>query len=839
MAILETQPHGPDGTVGLSKHGYPVETGLIEGSEIPAYVMEDLEDHLHDALVDRMTAKVIDAILKRNGIPANTDGSKVVRTEQSLDIYDQLGKTSNPAQGEYAADLTSTIKRTIKDKTKFMTSDERMRAAMVLPPLVGALILDEEHVDKAYDKTLPNTVGIALDWIINPSIIDQTHIRVGFGGEEVTNSRAPAYIVPALETQLRVRDIFTRYGNWAIHQEMVNQIQASVSEKEEQREKIAQLNGFVAAQLAEYEGEQSTRTNAELMEEISNISARHQIPGHLKRDILLTTWQEAFGEPLDVSRLEKRYRFTDKVPTLVVFNAAHAAINVDSMNEERVLDARTRTQTLLREFVATFHPDLSDSITFQNDRSWDQHNDFALMMVLYSRYLTSRHSNMGSVWNNLEQFGGHHQHEGKQVHVINGMSPSETYGSLHPFFFQDPQQAHQPAELLPDPGIMEEISAPRHVIFHQGPPEIQFGALRKVWAEDATAKGLADWLAMRHDTAANLRSYAEEIMTGYTGNNSVEFAAHAKTIASKAPKKVGPLLVRMIKAIEDDAGYASLWARQIAEIDIFASERVPDLIQAIRQRRGDIGSRHDAIRVAMARNDGTVYGLLSDQLGQAALQRPRKALELTVSVGTIPVYYPLKEVDQVVDANSENPTLIQYQDFLAQTMAKTKRIRGNIEYANKNLLSTLRPLNNESDQSTTQVQLDLHEQIKSLYARVEEEEQRIASQGRRATQEEVEAKAAYMREHVEVIKAHATSSLPRIPNSSAIVAEIFHQTHADILRERAVAETKARAVLQDFRLLLKSIDPDPKEAARKYGELLDRIKQGMAAHVQEQVVAYL
>ncbi|MGB4965957.1 MAG: hypothetical protein WBO77_02525, partial [Microgenomates group bacterium] len=76
MAILETQPHGPDGTVGLSKHGYPVETGLIEGSEIPAYVMEDLEDHLHDALVDRMTAKVIDAILKRNGIPANTDGSK-------------------------------------------------------------------------------------------------------------------------------------------------------------------------------------------------------------------------------------------------------------------------------------------------------------------------------------------------------------------------------------------------------------------------------------------------------------------------------------------------------------------------------------------------------------------------------------------------------------------------------------------------------------------------------------------------------------------------------------------------------------------------------------------
>lgn len=806
---------------------------LHDTPEVPGHIRDDIESYTRTELADRTAARALQAIFQRNG----TDKK---RTEQSLGVYDLVGQTTSAAQAEYATDLERQIRNSVERQTFTMTLEERQRVAMILPSLVGALILDEKYVDKAYARSLPDTVDIALDWFKNPDIIDQTHIRVGFGGEEVSNSRAPAYIVPALETQRRVRETFTRYGNWAIHQEMVNRIQEETSNNsEDQREAINRLNATIAQQLAEYGPDQDAKNQSELMEEIYNMTAKHEIPAQHKRDILLTTWQDIFGEPLDVKALENKYHFTNKVPTLVVFNAAHAAVEVDGMDYDRVTGARDTTQTLLREFVTAFYPEMADSLEFQNDRHWDNHNYYTQMMVMYSRYLTSRRSNIGSVWKNLDRFGDHHQRGGKKARVIDGMSPSETYGSLHPFFFQDPLEIDNPAELLPDPHIMEPVEPPRHVIFHQGPPEIQFGALRKVWAQDASAKAFVKWLSERRDSANDLQSNAQTILDDFRVAATDDFSIHARKKVNDAPKKIRSLLISMIQAVEHDPDPLAAWEQQIADIRMFDPQYSTPLIDHINARRSTLGIRNDAIHIAVARNDRLLGQLVSDEVGQEIVQKTRSTVELTVSVGTIPVYYPLKGVDKEVDTQTPNPTLAQYEEYLTETVAKSKRIRGSIEYTNKNFVSEYQSMGEEQDPQVTELQQALQPAIVEMYAQIDIDEQAIVNEGRKPTQAELEQMAAFISSRVETIKAEVASTQPHIPDTASVVAQIFHQTHSALLRDRAVAESKAQAVLHDFRLLLRAIDPDPQIAEQKYGQLLDRIKHGMAVQDQGHVVAYL
>lgn len=798
------------------------ETIHVPHVEIPAHIWEDIEFGTRTALAERTAAKALQAIFQRNGVHDR-------RTEQSLGVYDLLGQTTNAAQSEYAVNLERQIQTSIERRTRAMTTEERQRVAMVLPSLVGALVLDERYVDKAYDQSLPESVDIALDWFMHPNIIDQTHIRVGFGGEEVTNSRAPAYIVPALETQRRVRDTFTRYGNWAIHQEMVNRIQGSTPHVADHRETIARLNTAIAQQLASYSPEQSAKTPSELMEEIYNMTAEHKIPAQHKREVLLATWYAVFGEPLDIEELERRYHFTNKVPKLVVFNAANAAIEVDGMDRERVTGARGTTQALIREFVNSFYPEMGDSVVFQNDKPWDNHDYYTQMMVMFSRYLTSKRSNIGGVWKNLDRFGDHHQRAGKKGRVIDGMTPAETYGSLHPFFFQDPLRTNNPAELLPDPGIMEHVDNPRHVIFHQGPPEIQFGALRKVWAQDAGAKGFVDWLTQRRDSADELKSAAQEIFNESVAVSADKFASNAKRMVSKAPRKVRSLLISMIQAVEHDADPLAAWEQQITEIHLFDAAFSTPLIEQLNARRTAIGKRNDSLQVAVARNDGSAAQLISDDTGKIILQQTRRSLELTVSIGTIPVYYPLEGVDQEVDALSPNPTLSHYENHLARVAAKTKRIRGSIQHVTDNLILPSQELANGDE---PQVDISQHPDLPAIvemYAHVEAREQAIADEGRKATDSELADMVAFLHVKVATIAEKAPT----------LIGQLFHHAHAEILRDRAVAESKARAVLHDFNLLLQAIDADPHVAEQKYGELLDRIKQGMAAHAQEHAVAYL
>lgn len=800
------------------------------GPEVPTYIVADYADYIHDGLADRTTDKIWQVIIQRNGTGTSPDGSKIKRTEQSLGIYDLLGQTSNAAEGDYADYLKREIKKTIKDKTGSMTHEERQRATMVLPSLVGALLLNEKFVDKAYAKSLPASVEVALDWFINPNIVDQTHIRVGFGGEEVTNSRAPAYIVPALETQRRVRDTFTRYGNWAIHHEMVERIKKGTwPTPEHERDAITQVSTAIADQLAAFDPAAGNKTRSELMEEIYNITAEHQIPGQFKRNVLLDTWQSIFDEPLDVEQLERKYHFTNKVPRLVVFNAAHAAIEVDGMDRERVTGARDTTQALLQEFIDSFYPELGDSVIFQNDKPWDNHDYYTQMIVMFSRYLTSKRSNIGGVWKNLDRFGAHHQRANKNARVIDGMSPAETYGSLHAFFFQDPLETRNPSESMPDPGIMEPVANPRHVIFHQGPPEIQFGALRKVWAQDAGAHAFVKWLTWRRDYANVLHSTAQKIFEESQAINPNEFGSRARKKINSAHKKVQSLLVGMIEAVEHDPDPIGAWERQMTEIRLFDPESSNPLIEHLNAQRAEIGKRNDAIQVAVARNDGSFGQLISDEIGQTVISQTKNAVELTVNVGTIPVYYPLNGVDREVDAQSPNPTLADYEGFLSQIAARTRRMKGTMAYVSDKLLPKQALSDADIETEEFVMEPDHIATIKAMYDEIEIHEQVIAREGRNATESEAAQIAAILDERISMIAKHYTGPL----------AQLFQLAHSEILRDRAVAESKAQAVLHDFKLLLQAIDTDPQIAEQKYGQLLDKIKQGMAARKQDHVVAYL
>src|SRR3989344_9220798 len=151
-----------------------------------------IEDHFNYGAVSTTVARSMEVPFQRNGTENH-------RSRQTFEVFDYVGNTENPAEAEYV-DVRTKIRRRMVESGIRLSMKEQEYMGRLLPDLVKALVLDEQYIDKVHKKDLQPMFDVATDWFMHPEMIDRTHLRIGFGGEELVNSRAPAYIVPALET---------------------------------------------------------------------------------------------------------------------------------------------------------------------------------------------------------------------------------------------------------------------------------------------------------------------------------------------------------------------------------------------------------------------------------------------------------------------------------------------------------------------------------------------------------------------------------------------------------------------------------------------------------------
>lgn len=518
VAIAETHKRRPEASMGsevLGGHMHAAERGI--------------QYSLAQSIVNACVAKIETRKLP-NGDESN----------HPLEVYDIQGESHTPQYDQYREQATKSVYEMLRSLD--VAKEEHHHAGLLLPKIVEALILDDRYIDRVYEPDLPSIVGIAIDWFTHPEEIYQTHIRIGEGGESQLTSRRLAYETGALRSMEKVREMYARYTNYAIEHELNNRLDAVATSLFPKRSQKLERNAYIQSfqhkiNIAKLRTLEKRGVNiavkfsldvsriddpdyADTVNAAVGVPEMETFEGTMlalaeTREILIDAWSSVFEEPIDFTNLKQKYHISDHVPTLVVFNASNAAIAINGKDADHVYETRDAAQRLLMNYVREFHPGLEEYILFQNDLPWTSEGEFAKRMLLgYRKDLLVREN--GAVRKATEQlnlFAAHHRERGADDTVF-GFSPAEVYAILHHEFFADISSVN-PGELrdaVPDIGIMDthftgvsvlngemqEASfvhrTPKHVLYHQGPPEMVFGIYRNILREKDSLTGWTKWL---------------------------------------------------------------------------------------------------------------------------------------------------------------------------------------------------------------------------------------------------------------------------------------------------------------------------------------------------------
>lgn len=662
----------------------------------PAHIV-DLDKHHRIIQAANLTEKVTARIFQR--------GSVVAKSNQAFDSYDIWGKPT-----EAAEDFKQQVNQTISESVALLSERELDYFGMLVPQFVQAIASSEKYVDEVYQKDTLSIVKIAIDWFMHPEEVKKTHIRIGFGGEEIVNSRLPAYIVPALHMLEDLKKINGHYINWA----MLNALQDTVGGNRAQDINTFMVNGIsqainqggktagfdkyieqkVAAKKSQYKkAKQFDEVGEKQKAVLEEMEENKFLTTEQARIIIIDAWTSLAGKPPEMKELQKLYHFTDGLPKIVAFNAAHAAIEIDRMDANRVIPARDNSQKLLRAYVSEFHPDLVNQLAFQNDIPWSQLSHHAKMQLLFAHELIDTYDGeKEEVETRLAKFGKHHRRN--LTNTILGMPISEAYGAAHAFFFQDPYAVTAWDEKLPNPQMMEyvqttsgEIDIPRNIVFHQGPPEKEFGVYRKLFSENATTTLFLDWLKRRQKRAkfeSDTQLYFDVLATqifeqakiiqqdgdvkgGFTAcvgkaiyfkektSDAVGVCADPKTMAAKQEFFRFMNTDRFKNAKNQEAE----WLLYVGELTVDKPWETPEEIEEVVSKMKKYQERmkqvEDRVHILRQREDDESTEALIASQGTEFQEviNPRNKLELVVSVGNLPTYYHFEPTDSVIWPTTE------------------------------------------------------------------------------------------------------------------------------------------------------------------------------------------
>lgn len=777
--------------------------------------------------------KAVAAIFQRDSLLATPKAGKGKEERPfSLFTYDTQGRESTPTQPDYARRLGIQVTGQYEKVLTTLSTPERAYLGMLAPKLVQALVLDRRFIDKVYGEDLANVPALVLDWFQHPEAVAQTHFRIGYGGEEVVSSRAPAYIVPALETVKRVKKVYADYTNWALVHEL---------HEREGNAKSPEIERFLANQIKAHP-QTKDLTDREALEQVHSSSL---LPTDQVKAAALKTWEHFLGRPLSPTEfddIKRKYHTTDELPKVVVFNAANAAIEINGMDQTRVLAARDATQTLLREYVTEFHPELADCLVFQNDRPWNEHNLYTKMLLEYYRdILASKKGERGRVQEILAKFGVHHRQTETR---LDGLEPWEAYSSLHREFFQDPlvrrnregNLVPQPfEEKLPTSAVMTEVAPARHVIYHQGKPEITFGVDRKLVAENASLSNFIDWLQRRQQIAAlGYGDRADEVLALASQRRAEKGGTNLRGYLGEAINRLcreDPMLKStLLKELEAQANLGELeteWPRYVANLKRIQattdSEQLDQLLEEVKGKQAQAGDFRQRVNNAHQSGDRERLTQLAESTEAVEAMYPASKVEFVVTVGDQPVYYPIPGSDAIVFPDGELPSTDQYQQALAETRTRMKRMSGTISYVEKIAKNGHTPTGQTNGHIDQQTLADWQSHDATAWATLYDELDGMEAAGHSAAEIKNTAN-----DRVQTLLAHRA----RGAEQAGISQEDVHGYTQEHLLPPALEAAKTRvlnpglvaqreAVLADYQLILADIDGP--QAEEQYRGLLRRV----------------
>ncbi len=829
---------------------------------------KDLEKAFSKTVEEALSETIWQTVFQRDGF--NPEKQQQVR------LFNEWGETYPATENStFLAELHAETTKLITDSTRTLGQTEAQkhlnRMGYLLPELVRALVLTSEDISNIYQRDLLSCVEIAIDWFNNPELIEQTQIRIGMGGEEVVNARTPAYIVSGLKTLERIQEASQGYSVWAINHELFDRAAERIVLKDPEAQKKArevkrkEIESWTWDRMIEKKPELADKQTKVVMDGDTEKTVQvapdlHLLPHQEAMQILESAWEQFLGISLDadmVAQLQTDYHFSTQLPKLVIFNAANAAIHINGMDEEKVLSARDQTQQLLRSYVQRYHSTLADSLEFQNDTPWETHDFATRMQLLYARDLVrSFDGKRERAQKILDDFGTHHRklhatRNGGYTDNIFGMTPSEAYAMLHFFFFADPQVHVDPGQKMPPANIMEPASVSRHVIYHQGTPELVFGVFRKLVAENATIDGFLAWidnrLLLANQPVDTIAAKVLELAQGGTLKGKTPFALlfQAINIACKESPSARQFLSDM--ALSDTIKHSDdplvEWAKVVADLSKNkpAKEDIPQLealkIQLDQDRTNRVNKRIEINQAHGTRNLELLEQLTNDPL-VLRMFYPLTHLETVIRVGAgVPTYYVAEGVDSVVYPTFTPLNFEGYGKAIQAAEAKYARLKKTTQFVNKQLGSGSLP-----EGATVTLPQEMSRQFATAIRREYDEIEAIEAQGGQGNIEEVKARLAILRRQMKeslrsVLKydgplVERSDDIPHLENeeenraqnfskwTDAIINDVARTATQAMLEEQNSKIFKLSEVASDIHTLLRDIDPDPQTAAAEYNKFL-------------------
>ncbi len=667
-----------------------------------------------------------------------------------------------------------------------------------------------------------SVAAIAIDWFSHPEKVAATRFKIGVGGEEVVSARIPSYIVPALRTLSGVRDAFRTYTLWAINDQL--------------RDRVARSDGDPIGEWIQHR--LSLRTENQEAQPTTSV-ALQDLPHEEALGIMQEAWEHFLGEPLDLGQIQHEYHATDQLPELVVFNPSHAAININQMDPRKVINAREQAQALLRGYVERFHPDLANRIVFQNDRPWDQHDFATRMQILFARDLVRTFDgDRERAQQRIDEFGRHHQKALGAMML--GMSPSELYGMLHPFFFEDPAVLIEPTQKMPATRVMQPLPVARHIAYHQGSPEIEFGIFRKLYTQNATIDDFITWLDRRTLLASQpLDGAALHVLDTIRQSPPQPGKPFISNLYAtlNALKQTQPDLTRVLldyatsDRIKKSSNPEQAWEDLVRELQLARPQEDPTQLRALRKRIAEYKKAAEACRdeinlANLTGNRERLGELVNDEIAER-MYYPRTHFENVISVGAGgPVYYVVEGVDSKVYPNLEPVSRERYTNALDAATARQNRLRRSTQ-AFARLFTPQEPSVSSQPMPeglVTEVwQGKWVGEIGHLFHQIDVQE----SSGVQVSVDTLRQQAAALqRDMVDDLGQYAQIN---VSGNTDLVRVLQQQTFPAIakaavettLREGAAQISKLTAVRQDFLLMLNDINPaDAADAEARYNQLL-------------------
>jgi hypothetical protein len=171
----------------------------------------------------------------------------------------------------------------------------------------------------------------------------------------------------------------------------------------------------------------------------------------------------------------------DARPTINLFWAGQAAININGMDPEAVLATARHSQAYIQAYLEQHHPEAAQHVRYTVDQPWEQHTPTTDTLVNYLTIL---------MMNSLGQGGAvldTAQAELANRAQVHGAEDHHQYTALHPVFFEDPLPAPAHHDYFGEPingnGFLFNLTI-------GGPPERAFNAARVVLSAGATPQGL-------------------------------------------------------------------------------------------------------------------------------------------------------------------------------------------------------------------------------------------------------------------------------------------------------------------------------------------------------------